>query len=129
MADHNPDDAVPDVDTCPAFDRSARACPVILALMWIAILVTGARVGWDRRAVSGTDAPPGTLNPNRAAWCELTLLPRIGESKARAVVDYRSTRQGEDSGPAFARPSDLIAVKGIGPKTAQRVAKELRFDD
>ncbi|HOQ75083.1 MAG TPA: helix-hairpin-helix domain-containing protein [Thermoclostridium sp.] len=61
--------------------------------------------------------PPGTLrvNINKAGMDELVALPYIGEVKARAVIEYR-----EEHGP-FNSIEDLLNVKGIGPKTLERI--------
>lgn len=53
----------------------------------------------------------GQLDINRAGVEELMELPGIGAAKAAAIVAER-----EENGP-FARPEDLIRVKGIGEKT------------
>ena len=73
-----------------------------------------------------------TIDPNLAPWPELATLPRIGESKARAIVGYRKSMAADEPPgevqPAFKRPSDLERVRGIGPKTVLRVSRYLRFD-
>lgn len=55
------------------------------------------------------------LDINTAAWPELTMLPGIGESLARRIVEYRETH-----GP-FATPEDLRQVRGLGPKTLHAI--------
>lgn len=130
-------DKLDDVDrpVSPARDRSScdtvapRRCLVILVLAWV--LVIGALVpqAFDGRAPTATDAPPGTIDPNLATWNELTVLPRIGEAKALAIVVYRDTFRARSGRPAFRRPADLTAVKGIGPRTVERIAGELTFGD
>lgn len=57
---------------------------------------------------------------NRAAWPELTLLPGIGENLAKRIVESR-----EVDGP-FRDHDDLQRVRGIGPRTVQRVRLYLR---
>jgi len=52
---------------------------------------------------------------NQADWPELTQLPGIGETLARRIVATRAQR-----GP-FAGHEDLMHVKGIGPKTLERM--------
>lgn len=61
--------------------------------------------------------PPASLrvNVNRAGMEELMSLPYIGEVKARAIISYR-----DEHGP-FSSPGDLLNVKGIGPKTLERI--------
>ena len=75
--------------------------------------------------------PPAvtTVDPNVAPWWELTILPRVGETLARAIVQFReyTTRSSPegDQASAFMYPGDLQAVRGIGPKTVQRIAPYL----
>ncbi|HLA84923.1 MAG TPA: helix-hairpin-helix domain-containing protein [Thermoguttaceae bacterium] len=52
---------------------------------------------------------------NRAEWPELAQLPRMGETLARRIIESR-----EKEGP-FRRVDDLRRVKGIGPKTLERL--------
>jgi competence ComEA-like helix-hairpin-helix protein len=68
--------------------------------------------------------PPGTLkvNINKASMDELISLPYIGEVKARAIIAYR-----DEHGP-FKTPEDLLNVKGIGPKTLERIKDFIVFE-
>jgi competence protein ComEA len=60
---------------------------------------------------ASTPAPPaGKVNVNQASPEQIAYLPRIGAKVAARVVDYRKTH-GQ-----FARPEDLMEVKGIGEK-------------
>lgn len=59
------------------------------------------------------------VNINTADQTALTALPGIGEKKAAAIVQYR-----KDHGK-FKNPQDLLAVKGIGPKLFEKLAKEV----
>jgi len=61
--------------------------------------------------------PSGSLkvNINKAGMDELVALPYIGEVKARAIIEYR-----EEHGP-FNSIEDLLNVKGIGPKTLEKI--------
>jgi competence protein ComEA len=61
--------------------------------------------------VAAGEAVAETVNINTASWQELSVLPGIGEVKARAIVDYRE-REG-----AFAHKDDILKVHGIGPAT------------
>lgn len=128
MLDGNPE-ATPPSCTSHRHDQTARSCIVVLALLWAVVFLTGLRTGLSELRVATADTPPGTVNPNNAAWYELALLPRIGESKARAVVRCRDARTRDGIAPSFAGPADLTEVRGIGPKTVARIAKELRFDE
>jgi competence protein ComEA len=57
---------------------------------------------------------------NAAAWPELAQLPEIGETLARRIVESRSVE-----GP-FLDHEDLQRVRGIGPKTLEKLRPHLR---
>ncbi len=52
---------------------------------------------------------------NQADWPELAELPGVGETIARRIVEVRRER-----GP-FADHNDLRRVRGIGPRTLERL--------
>lgn len=76
--------------------------------------------------------PPRPLDPahglllglpvdiNRADAAGLAVLPGIGPVRARAIVDHRE-RRGQ-----FQCPEDIVEVKGVGPKTLERLRPWLR---
>ncbi|NIA17161.1 MAG: hypothetical protein GWO86_02315 [Planctomycetes bacterium] len=65
----------------------------------------------------------GRINPNTATTAQLMQLPRIGVKTARAITEYRRGRQS-----VFKNIEDLQRVKGIGPKTAERIRQWLVFE-
>ena len=70
------------------------------------------------------------LDPNTAPWWELTALPSIGETRAKAITDYRDQVRAQADDPTalvFHNPVDLESVSGIGPKTATKIAPYLTF--
>lgn len=67
---------------------------------------------------SGSEPAHGLVNLNTASVSRLTDLPGIGESKARAIVEYRKQSGG------FHSREELMKVKGIGQKTFDKL-KEL----
>ncbi|MCB9857849.1 MAG: helix-hairpin-helix domain-containing protein [Phycisphaerales bacterium] len=67
------------------------------------------------------------IDPNTATWAELALLPGLGESVAKRIIETREQREPGERRPAFQRPEDLLVVKGIGVKTIQRMRHLLRF--
>jgi competence ComEA-like helix-hairpin-helix protein len=106
------------------------------------VLVSGGRWAWSTSADGGSPAgdtvlpallstsrdaaadgarrsePLGEgerLDPNRAPEAELDRLPGVGPATARAIVAAR------EEGAVFRRPEDLLAVRGIGEVTLERI--------
>jgi competence protein ComEA len=72
-----------------------------------------------RRAPS--EAPVGRIDPNVASVADLIRLPGIGPSLAARIVADR------DHHGAFPSPEALLRVRGIGPKTLDRIRGFLAF--
>lgn len=89
---------------------------VSLGAIMLSLFVRGAHRG---RLIEIDRAQPQTVefkvDLNQAEWPELTLLPGIGETLARRIVQSR-----EEDGP-FLDHNDLQRVHGIGPKTLNAV--------
>lgn len=64
---------------------------------------------------AGVACGEGQVDVNRATAAELERLPGIGPALAARIVALRS-----ESG-RFARPEDLTAVRGIGPRSIERL--------
>lgn len=79
---------------------------------------TGAKKEAPRRAAPDKKTDPArALDINTANATQLTTLPGVGPSTARAIVAYRA-EHGK-----FAAPEDLLNVKGIGPKKFEALRK------
>jgi len=80
--------------------------------------------GLRGRVIEVDQAEPKTarfdVDLNTADWPELTLLPGVGESLARRIVESR-----QKDGP-FADHDELRRVRGIGPKTLENLRPYLR---
>jgi competence protein ComEA len=63
------------------------------------------------------------IDINQASWVEWSQIEEIGEVTARKIIEDR-----EANGP-FRNVSDLLRVKGIGPKTLERMRPFLKDDD
>ena len=61
------------------------------------------------KAAPASDHQGKKVNINTASAAELAYLPRIGAKVAERIVAYRKEKP-------FARPEDLMEVKGIGEK-------------
>jgi competence protein ComEA len=57
----------------------------------------------------------GVVNVNTASLQELTRLPKIGPSRAQAILELRTKLGG------FKKLEDLMRVKGIGRKTFRQL--------
>lgn len=55
------------------------------------------------------------IDINQADWPEFCLLPEVGETLARRIVEHR-----RENGP-FKDLNDLRSVRGIGPKTFEGI--------
>jgi len=69
------------------------------------------------------EMPVGRIDPNRATAADLTRLPGIGPALAGRIVDDR----GHNG--LFRSPEALLRVRGIGPKTLERIRGFLSFPD
>lgn len=63
------------------------------------------------------------VNINTADLTELTLLPGIGESRARDIIAYRN-EYGK-----FTKPEDLLQIRGIGKATIEKLMPYIVFED
>ncbi|OKP78445.1 hypothetical protein A3844_05100 [Paenibacillus helianthi] len=70
---------------------------------------------------SGQASAEGKINVNTADAAALMNLPGIGEKKAQAIIDYRSSKG------AFRSLADLGGVKGIGPKMLEKLKPLVAF--
>ncbi|MBO2516039.1 MAG: hypothetical protein CW338_02010 [Clostridiales bacterium] len=101
----------------------------IAACLVVITITTGEK---HMRGISGTDTytaqsivfmPPepvadtgeGTVDINVDGIARLMLLPGIGESRARDIIEYR-----ENVSPFF-YPVDLTCVRGIGEATFEKI--------
>jgi competence protein ComEA len=97
----------------------------LAALGLAAALATAAPSGVEaqrgRRAAAAQAQDEGVVNIQTASEDQLQLLPGIGPSKARAIVEFRQRR-------AFRRVQDLMRVRGIGRATFRRLRSMLTVD-
>lgn len=77
------------------------------------IMALGANVG----AATG-----GKININKASVEELTALDGVGSAYAERIVEQRE-KEGD-----FAKPEDIMNVKGIGQKTFEKNKDRITVD-
>ena len=68
------------------------------------------------------DKITGVVNVNTATAAELEMLPGIGASRAKAVIEAREAKGG------FKSLDDLLAVKGIGEASLAKLRPHLTLD-
>jgi competence protein ComEA len=78
-------------------------------------LVLTATLIFAAGAVAKTETSPSQVNINTADSGQLAALPGIGQSKAEAIVEYRS-----EHGP-FSTVDSLTNVRGIGMKVLEKI--------
>jgi competence protein ComEA len=66
-------------------------------------------------SASGSTAPKGLIDLNRASASDLEALPGIGPALAQAIVDHR-----EQNG-SFHSVDELADVRGIGPAKMEQL--------
>ncbi|MCL1065429.1 helix-hairpin-helix domain-containing protein [Shewanella olleyana] len=70
---------------------------------------------------SAKDTKQVKVNINKASTAELQQLKGIGESKAKAIVEYR-TKNGK-----FSNLEQLSQVSGVGEKLIEKNANQISF--
>ncbi len=88
----------------------------LIALLFLATCLTFAAPGISMAAGDSSSAVAvAAVNVNTATVQELQVLPGIGEVTAGNIVDFRTAHGKFDS------PQSLLQVKGIGPKTLEKI--------
>jgi competence ComEA-like helix-hairpin-helix protein len=96
----------------------------------VCVFLCGVFVASDSLGARGSPAIElsDRINPNEADVGSLVRLPGIGMGRAWAIVSYRegALRGGESA--AFGNCGDLQKVRGIGPKTVEKIGKWVEFE-
>ena len=111
--------------------NASRATIRLLGLSWLIAGLCLAFAIPTRSVPFPEKSLPNGVDPNVAPWWELTILPEIGPSLARRIVEHRISMRAKyglgEQGVVFRSVRDLDAVEGIGPKTVARVAPHVRL--
>jgi len=87
---------------------------VVLSFLILALGITGFTLA-NEKWVKPAQPPEVMVDHNHDGYSRLTVLPGIGPSRAKAIVDFRR-RHG-----SYHTPEDLIKVPGIGPGVVDRI--------
>lgn len=90
----------------------------LLAFVGAALLLL--QLGWADPAAAA-EAPVDPVELNTASVEELCSLPGIGPKKAEAIVALRQKQR-------IIRPTQLLRVKGIGPKILEKLRPHIRIE-
>ena len=110
----------------------ARAEQVVLVVLALAVVAGVAwrladyyRLGADPLGVvPPPEGPNFRVNVNQADWVTLSLIPGVGKTLAKAIVDARLARGGK-----FESLDDLKIVPGIGEKILEKLRPYLSLGD
>jgi len=110
--------------------RGEQAVIVLLALVLAAGIgyraVSHWCVGADPiEAVPAIGGPAYRVNVNTADWETLSLVPGLGETLSRRIVEVREAIPGKQ----FRTLDELQEVRGIGAKTLDRLRPYLTISD
>ena len=113
--------------TCWLADRDIVVFTALAAVVFVLAVGRWAQLsGWGLREIEIERLKPlehnFRLDLNTATWVELAQLDGVGEALAQRIVDERAA-----NGP-FRSVNDLDRVKGIGPKTLERLRPFLRAE-
>jgi competence protein ComEA len=89
---------------------------------WIGAVAIAALLGTVGLAAPARAEVDHKIDINTASADELASLPGIGESKAKAIVEYRAA-------DPFQTVDDLKKVKGIGDKTFESLRPNLMVSE
>lgn len=107
--------------------KHSITCIKTLAILLLLLFAAGSALAEQSPAPSQATPPPaaqkstanaqlqGTVNINTADATQLALLPGIGPKAADSIIEYRK------SAGDFTSIDDLVRVKGIGPKTLEKL--------
>lgn len=70
---------------------------------------------------------PEKINVNQAQIVSLQRLPGIGQVKAEAIVEFRA-KNSDSADIVFRSAQDLTKIKGIGPKTVEKIERWIEFE-
>jgi len=97
--------------SCRWFTDRARGCARVVRWSLVIAMLAGGGAALGKPAPKDARASEqGVVNINTATEQQLCFLPRIGPSKARAIITRRTRHP-------FRSDAELTRVKGIGRKT------------
>lgn len=82
-------------------------------------VVAGASISNQTSTNSKQEVISGKININTATIAQLDTLPGIGPAYANRIIEYRNSNGG------FKDISEVQNIKGIGPKTFEKIKDKI----
>ena len=109
-----------------AMNLWTRGCLVVMVVGMLGLAIVSTRL-FELHQNPYLNVTPERINPNTASIASLVRLDGIGRARAMDIIHFRQTHRQD--GPVFQTAHDLEHIRGIGPKTAEKMLPWLVFDD
>jgi DNA uptake protein ComE-like DNA-binding protein len=96
---------------------------VLSLLAFVAAISSRSVEGYGSVAIESDGSPQLIVDVRTAEWTDFAMLPGVGRTLARRMVEARDAA-GNDL-----RPETFEAVRGVGPKTWRRIEPYLKFPE
>lgn len=96
---------------------------VLSTFAFVAAITSRGVEGYGSVAVESDASPRLIVDVSTAEWTDFALLPGVGRTLARRMVEARDAAD-DDLGP-----ETFEAVRGVGPKTWRRIEPYLQFHE
>lgn len=101
-----------------------RGCLILSVFGLFVLAIVSGRL-YGRHQHSLLDTKPERINPNTASMGSLVRLDGIGRARAMDIIHFRQTHNKD--GTAFQSAHDMQQIRGIGPKTVEKLSPWLVF--
>jgi DNA uptake protein ComE-like DNA-binding protein len=96
---------------------------VLSLVAFVAAISSRGVEGYGSVPIESHGSPRLIVDVRTAEWTDFAMLPGVGRTLARRMVEARDAA-GNDLGP-----DTFEAVRGVGPKTWRRIEKYLKFPE
>lgn len=96
---------------------------VLSLFAFVAAISSRSVEGYGSVAVESNGSPRLIVDARTAEWTDFAMLPGVGRTLARRMVEAR-----DDAGNDLS-PETFEAVRGVGPKTWRRIEPYLKFPE